>query len=237
MLELCRKKTLARSITAMAALFPGHYQFCPKTYVLPEDLQTLWKDFKSPKKGKPKTLILKPDSGSQVHAAMRTTTLKSCLGSQMHHVGAHHSGSTASQKTALVTGSVAILSLQDLVCTYAVMLHINIQFLCHFRKHLLCIQQSDLTCTTNLSQSCCSCNLHTVGLQHSDVCSCMLCVSCICWLYFCCRGKDSCYVTGQGYQVGAERIRLAAGLEGPGRSRHHCLKVPAQASTREWLQV
>ncbi|DBA76353.1 TPA: hypothetical protein ACH3X1_010064 [Trebouxia sp. C0004] len=65
MLELCRKKTLARSITAMAALFPGYYQFCPKTYVLPEDLQTLWKDFKSSKKGKPKTLILKPDSGSQ----------------------------------------------------------------------------------------------------------------------------------------------------------------------------
>jgi len=76
MLELCRKKTLARSITAMAALFPGHYQFCPKTYVLPEDLQTLWKDFKSPKKGKPKTLILKPDSGSQVHAAQRTVVLK-----------------------------------------------------------------------------------------------------------------------------------------------------------------
>ena len=76
MLELCRKKTLARSITAMAALFPGHYQFCPKTYVLPEDLQSLWKDFKSPKKGKPKTLILKPDSGSQVHAAQRTAILK-----------------------------------------------------------------------------------------------------------------------------------------------------------------
>lgn len=66
MLELCRKRTLARSITAMAALFPGHYQFCPKTYVLPEDLQQLWKDFKSPQKGKPRTLILKPDSGSQV---------------------------------------------------------------------------------------------------------------------------------------------------------------------------
>ena len=68
MLELCRKKTLARSISAMAARFPGVYQFCPKTYVLPEDLQALWRDFKSPKKGKPKTLILKPDSGSQVSA-------------------------------------------------------------------------------------------------------------------------------------------------------------------------
>ena len=66
MLELCRKKTLARNISAMAAQFPGHFQFCPKTYMLPEDLPTLWKDFKSPKKGKPKTLILKPDSGSQV---------------------------------------------------------------------------------------------------------------------------------------------------------------------------
>jgi len=84
MLELCRKKTLARSITAMAALFPGHYQFCPKTYVLPEDLQTLWKDLKSPKKGKPKTLILKPDSGSQVHAAQRTVMLKPDSGSQVH---------------------------------------------------------------------------------------------------------------------------------------------------------
>lgn len=76
MLELCRKKTLARSITAMAALFPGHYHFCPKTYVLPEDLQVLWRDFKSSKKGKPKTLILKPDSGSQVHVAQRTVILK-----------------------------------------------------------------------------------------------------------------------------------------------------------------
>lgn len=66
MLELCRKKTLARNISAMAAQFPGHFQFCPKTYVLPDDLESLWKDFKSQKKGKPKTLILKPDSGSQV---------------------------------------------------------------------------------------------------------------------------------------------------------------------------
>ena len=66
MLELCRKKTLARNISAMAAQFPGHFEFCPKTYVLPEDLPSLWKDFKSPKKGKTKTLILKPDSGSQV---------------------------------------------------------------------------------------------------------------------------------------------------------------------------
>lgn len=66
MLELCRKRTLAQSISAMAAQFPAQYQFCPQTYVLPEDLQSLLKDFKSNKKGAPKTLILKPDSGSQV---------------------------------------------------------------------------------------------------------------------------------------------------------------------------
>lgn len=66
MLELCRKKTLARNISAMATQFPGHFHFCPKTYVLPDDLEALWKDFKGQKKGKPKTLILKPDSGSQV---------------------------------------------------------------------------------------------------------------------------------------------------------------------------
>ena len=66
MLELCRKRTLAQSIAAMAAQFPAQYQFCPQTYVLPEDLQSLLKDFKSNKKGAPKTLILKPDSGSQV---------------------------------------------------------------------------------------------------------------------------------------------------------------------------
>ena len=66
MLELCRKRTLARSISAMAAQFPAQFQFCPRTYVLPEDLQTLLKDFKSSRKGTPKTLILKPDSGSQV---------------------------------------------------------------------------------------------------------------------------------------------------------------------------
>lgn len=68
MLELCRKRTLARSISAMATQFLAHYQFCPQTYVLPEDLPSLLKDFKSSKKGAPKTLILKPDSGSQVHS-------------------------------------------------------------------------------------------------------------------------------------------------------------------------
>lgn len=66
MLELCRKRSLAQSISAMAKQFPAQYRFCPQTYVLPEDLQTLLRDFKSNKKGAPKTLILKPDSGSQV---------------------------------------------------------------------------------------------------------------------------------------------------------------------------
>ena len=70
MLELCRKRTLARRISAMAAQFPAHYQFCPQTYVLPEDLPSLLKDFKSNKKGAPKTLILKPDSGSQVRSTV-----------------------------------------------------------------------------------------------------------------------------------------------------------------------
>ena len=148
MLELCRKKTLARSITAMAALFPGHYQFCPKTYVLPEDLQTLWKDFKSPKKGKPKTLILKPDSGSQVHAAQRTVIFKPAWAvncTMLERITQAAQQLLACHKTALVTGSVEIFLLRGLVCTCAVMLHINIQFLCHFGKYLLCIQQSNLT--------------------------------------------------------------------------------------------
>lgn len=79
MLELCRKRTLAQSIAAMAAQFPAQYQFCPQTYVLPEDLQSLLKDFKSNKKGAPKTLILKPDSGSQVWLLVVSLRVVVCL--------------------------------------------------------------------------------------------------------------------------------------------------------------
>lgn len=39
MLEICRKKSMARNLAKMAKLFPGHYDFVPKTFLLPNDLQ------------------------------------------------------------------------------------------------------------------------------------------------------------------------------------------------------
>ena len=70
MLELCRKKPMARLLTTMAARLPSHFFFCPTTYLLPEQLPELKAEVgsgggksRSGKKGK--AWILKPDSGCQ----------------------------------------------------------------------------------------------------------------------------------------------------------------------------
>lgn len=63
MLDLCRKKGLARCLAGMARLFPSQYAFAPRTYVLPDQLAELQTDLRGKKK---RTIILKPDSGCQV---------------------------------------------------------------------------------------------------------------------------------------------------------------------------
>ncbi len=39
MLEICRKKNMARNLMKMARMFPEHYDFFPRTFVLPSELQ------------------------------------------------------------------------------------------------------------------------------------------------------------------------------------------------------
>jgi len=62
MLEICRKKSLARNIGKMAKLYPDEYKFVPKSYILPAELSDFLSEFKTKKK---RTWILKPDSGCQ----------------------------------------------------------------------------------------------------------------------------------------------------------------------------
>jgi tubulin polyglutamylase TTLL6/13 len=39
MLELCRKRNMARNLQKIQKMFPEHYDFFPKTFTLPTDLQ------------------------------------------------------------------------------------------------------------------------------------------------------------------------------------------------------
>lgn len=41
MLELCRKKPLARNLAAMAEVLPQHYDFSPRAFQLPEQYAAL----------------------------------------------------------------------------------------------------------------------------------------------------------------------------------------------------
>lgn len=41
MLELCRKKSMARNLAKMAKLFPEQYDFAPRTFLLPTDANEL----------------------------------------------------------------------------------------------------------------------------------------------------------------------------------------------------
>ncbi|KAK9811398.1 hypothetical protein WJX72_003284 [[Myrmecia] bisecta] len=63
MLEICRKKALARAMATMVqAGFADHYNFTPNTLVLPDQLDDLLLLLRGKKR---KTFILKPDSGCQ----------------------------------------------------------------------------------------------------------------------------------------------------------------------------
>ena len=68
MLDLCRKRSLARSIAIMAQHMPQHYAFCPRTFVLPEQAGELGAELKAQRghKRQRRTYIVKPDSGCQV---------------------------------------------------------------------------------------------------------------------------------------------------------------------------
>ena len=64
MLEICRKKPLAKNMNRMAKHFPGgDYGFVPKSYTLPAERSELESALASGKKKK--TFIVKPDAGCQ----------------------------------------------------------------------------------------------------------------------------------------------------------------------------
>ena len=64
MMEICRKKALARNMATMAAIFPKLYTFTPSTLSLPHCIDRALAKLK----GGRETFILKPDASSQASA-------------------------------------------------------------------------------------------------------------------------------------------------------------------------
>ena len=62
MMEICRKKALARNMATMATIFPKLYKFTPVTLSLPHALDRALAKLK----GGRDTFIIKPDASSQV---------------------------------------------------------------------------------------------------------------------------------------------------------------------------
>ncbi|KAK3235051.1 hypothetical protein CYMTET_54723 [Cymbomonas tetramitiformis] len=62
MLEICRKKSLAKNMLKMSKLFADEFKFIPKSFILPAEAPEFLAQFSSKKK---KTFIIKPDGGCQ----------------------------------------------------------------------------------------------------------------------------------------------------------------------------
>lgn len=87
MLEICRKKSLAKNLGRMLKAAPDDYGFAPQSFQLPAEMDDLLAQFE---RGKRKTYILKPDAGCQgkgitlaqsasaVESAMRQYQAHSC---------------------------------------------------------------------------------------------------------------------------------------------------------------
>jgi tubulin polyglutamylase TTLL6/13 len=71
MLELCRKKSMARHLGALAARLPRYYAFAPAAFALPEQLGA-WRG--ALRKGR--TWIVKPDAGCQGKGIVLVQTAK-----------------------------------------------------------------------------------------------------------------------------------------------------------------
>ena len=68
MLEICRKRSLARNLARLEVVYPHEFDFSPKTYNLPAQLEEFLEEFRTvddAKKSRRKTFILKPDAGCQ----------------------------------------------------------------------------------------------------------------------------------------------------------------------------
>ncbi len=67
-IEICRKDLMHLNLDKMKSRFPMHYQFFPKTYIIPNDIQQIREEFdKQPHSYQhhQNTWILKPASSSQ----------------------------------------------------------------------------------------------------------------------------------------------------------------------------
>lgn len=78
MLELCRKKSLAKHFAAAAAVLPAAFDFCPKTYLVPEQLADLRAELKHAPAApcKRRAWIIKPDAGCQGRGIALAQTAK-----------------------------------------------------------------------------------------------------------------------------------------------------------------
>ncbi|XP_012885555.1 PREDICTED: tubulin polyglutamylase TTLL11 [Dipodomys ordii] len=68
MTEMVRKITLSRAVRIMQTLFPEEYNFYPRSWILPEELQLFTTQVQVVKEGDPSwkpTFIVKPDGGCQ----------------------------------------------------------------------------------------------------------------------------------------------------------------------------
>ena len=124
MLEICRKKALARNLRRVAAKLPASFDFAPQTFVLPEELEAFsdavkgnrasvarkGADGKKKKSAKTRatTFILKPDAGCQgkgitlVQTEAQAQTALRDLGVIGPETGTNKSGFANVQKTASV---------------------------------------------------------------------------------------------------------------------------------------
>lgn len=85
MLEICRKRSMARNLANMAALLPKEYAFFPKSFVLPDDMPALTQEIQAASRKSGKTWIIKPDAGCQGRGISLVQTVKQaekvCAGS------------------------------------------------------------------------------------------------------------------------------------------------------------
>ncbi|XP_004529350.1 tubulin polyglutamylase TTLL13 isoform X1 [Ceratitis capitata] len=77
MMEICRKDLLSRNLNRMLKLFPREYKIFPKTWIFPADYGDAINYANNNYKNKPRTFIIKPDSGAMGRGIWLTNDLKS----------------------------------------------------------------------------------------------------------------------------------------------------------------
>lgn len=75
MLELCRKRHMARHFAALQRTLPQAYAFCPRTLQLPEQLPALVAELRGGGR-KGAAWIVKPDAGCQGRGIVLVQTAK-----------------------------------------------------------------------------------------------------------------------------------------------------------------